>query len=64
MPTASMTKQHYVLIADAIRRLSPGILSPAAQALVALAFADRLEGTNPLFNRTKFLAACGTTTEN
>jgi len=49
-----MTRRDFELIADTIREL------PTTMRLrVALQFADNLRGTNPRFDRVRFLRACG-----
>ena len=65
------TKQHYKAIAEIIKDNQPEI-SPHApeselqegaikdyQRYVGLALADYFAGNNPLFDRQKFLEACG-----
>lgn len=54
-----MSRKDYELIARTIKMLY-GDLAKADRDLVANRFAEALVGTNPLFNRKRFLAACGT----
>lgn len=57
-----MTKKHYVMIADEIRRLrGAGVMSIADIALIELskALSEKLALDNPRFNRAKFLITCG-----
>ena len=56
---ATMTHQHYREIASIIRRMPTFAPSLRTQReSCANAFADGLAGTNPNFNRERFLAAC------
>ena len=60
MSKAFCTAKHFVLIADILNECG-------ASDEVAIAFADRLETTNPLFKRDMFITACGVengTTDN
>jgi hypothetical protein len=59
-----MTRKDYVLIAEVLKNsalinstnpFTGGYTYP----LLVAEFADALEGTNPLFNRARFLDACG-----
>lgn len=55
-----MTRKDYVLIAGVLNkfpRLDYGVESVLEE--LAEEMADALAGTNPLFNRAKFLDACG-----
>lgn len=55
-----MTRKDYVLIAGVLSkfpRLDYGVESVLEE--LAEEMADALAGTNPLFNRDKFLVACG-----
>ena len=49
-----MTRRDFQLIADTIRELPQTI-----RLRVALTFAENLRGTNPRFDRDRFLVACG-----
>lgn len=56
-----MTKKDFQMIADVLRVYADDG-DPAAESMhraICNRFADRLFATNPLFNRGKFLAACG-----
>lgn len=52
-----MTRRDFVLIARVIRNSSEVIDEMALEAL-AENFADELAGTNPNFDRDRFLSAC------
>ena len=52
-----MTRKDYVLIAQIIATAWHG--SAGMKADLANSFADKLESTNPRFNRERFLDACG-----
>lgn len=52
-----MTRKDYVLIAEVIATSWHG--NGELKFHLASNMADALEGTNPLFNRAKFLDACG-----
>lgn len=53
-----MQRRHFELIAETVRvRLVD--LSKVERQIVAEAFADSCGGTNPLFDRGRFLRACG-----
>jgi len=59
-----MTKKDYVLIAGAIKRARAYAISHNEQdadvgITIAHTLAYELANTNPLFDRTRFLAACG-----
>lgn len=55
----TLTRQHFVLIADTIRNL-PGIHDDHQRFTIAESFANRLGQTNPNFDRDRFmLAAAG-----
>lgn len=55
-----MTKKDFQLIADIIKAMPDFAPSLRAQKdACAKAFADKLATTNPLFDRKRFLAACG-----
>ena len=59
MPSPSFTKRHYRIIAAAIHAAFTNEFVPnAARVWAAGAAADALEGTNPLFDRVRFIAAC------
>ena len=57
-----MTKKDYELIAETINRLRVDFDNcgddTISLALVVDELADALEGTNPRFNRARFLSAC------
>jgi hypothetical protein len=57
----TMTRKDYQLIANAINELVSdfGKGETVAISLVADTLADALTATNPLFNRARFLTACG-----
>ena len=55
-----MSKKDFVLIADVINS-SRNTENNKLMDEVAVNFANRLKTTNPLFNRDKFLKACGVT---
>ena len=52
-----MTRKDYELIAQIIATAWHG--SAGMKADLANSFADKLESTNPRFNRERFLDACG-----
>jgi hypothetical protein len=57
-----MTRNDFELIARTIRDLQKpqyGYLKDSTRERVAEAFADMAAGTNPNFNRARFLEACG-----
>jgi len=49
-----MSKKHFVAIAEAIREIADN----RARRIAARALADCLRGTNPRFDRGRFLYAC------
>ncbi len=51
---ASMSRQHFQLIAQVIHNMN----GSKTRDQMAVAFAEALEKTNPNFNRTFFLNAC------
>lgn len=51
-----MSKKDYILIAQAI---ADTWCDSAAQLAIAEKIADRLADENPLFDKLRFLAACG-----
>jgi hypothetical protein len=53
-----MTRKDFKLIADVIRHADE-IADDMTLAAIAENLADALGTTNPLFNRAKFLDACG-----
>jgi hypothetical protein len=53
-----MTRKDFQLIADVIRN-SDEIADEMTLAAIADNLADALSTTNPLFNRAKFIDACG-----
>ena len=58
-----MTRKDFELIAKVIKELPPvDIYDVSGHKVVALIFANALATTNPLFNREKFLKACGVVT--
>ena len=59
---ATMTRQHFQLIADAIDEMFMGNTHWNRNLeQVAHKFADKLAETNPNFNRDRFLTAAGVT---
>ena len=59
-----MTKKHFKAIAEIISKTRADLInaSQSTEELsdnIAIEFADYLESQNPLFNRGKFLSACG-----
>jgi hypothetical protein len=52
-----MTRKDFQLIADTVGGMT--YLSETDRATIAHDFADSLANTNPLFDRARFLAACG-----
>jgi hypothetical protein len=53
-----MTRKYFEMIAQAVDSLTrDGIIHPAESIAVAFRFADAIEGTNPNFNRERFLEA-------
>lgn len=56
METRNMSKKDYNLIAQAI---ADTYCDSAAQLAIAEKIADRLADENPLFDKQRFLAACG-----
>lgn len=53
-----MSRQDFELIARTVK-LTYGTVTKAERNEIAVQFADALAGTNPRFNRPRFLAACG-----
>lgn len=53
-----MTKKDFLLIAATIKSYQPAFGAPDRHAL-ACHFAAALATTNPLFNRERFIRACG-----
>jgi hypothetical protein len=57
---AKMTHQHFRFIAEVIRKMPTHAATLRTQQVsTANSFADALDATNPMFDRTRFLAACG-----
>ena len=55
-----MTRKDYELIAGNIKAISNWEdITQETALLIALMFAEDLQGTNPRFNRETFLTACG-----
>ena len=59
-----MTRKDYVLIAEVLNNSAQShatnpFTGECMYKRLVEDFADALEGTNPLFNRAKFLDACG-----
>jgi len=56
-----MTKKDFTLIADVLYKQRPATDKNAITRWVIIcnAFATALQATNPLFNRSRFLDACG-----
>ena len=52
-----MSKKHFKALADMVKGLQ--ILKEDDRLIVALALADTCKEFNPLFNRSRFLEACG-----
>lgn len=50
-----MTRRDYILIADVVARTLRS--DESRRAIVALEFADALSGTNPRFDRRRFIEA-------
>jgi hypothetical protein len=62
----SMQRRHFELIAETIKRarFAPNVspfqgISEDAHSAIAREFAQSLKATNPQFNTSRFLAACG-----
>lgn len=55
--TATMEHRHFAVVASIVENL--GFLDAAQRKAVAYRFATELASTNPRFNRTRFLRACG-----
>lgn len=61
----TMTRQDFKLIAEVLKDSLPYEDSNSIEAergyheMICNAFADRLSSTNPNFDRTRFLKACG-----
>lgn len=51
----TLQRRHFKLIAETIADFG----YPADQRRLAAHFANKLAATNPLFNRARFLRACG-----
>jgi hypothetical protein len=63
----AMTRQHFQFIADVIRESNPPFKGTSKQIIreqMAEEFANELAGTNPNFDRVRFMAACQPTQEN
>ena len=54
----TMTRQHFALIAEAIKDCAEGGQLKDVEE-VAACFARKLHATDPAFNRERFLRACG-----
>lgn len=56
----SLQHRHFAVIAGIIASMPDHAATlRAAKRSVAMQFADKLAGTNPRFDRTRFLKACG-----
>jgi hypothetical protein len=59
-----MSRKDYILIAETIKALTsftttnPACDDAVRFSVIVNQFADALAGTNPRFNRSKFVAAC------
>lgn len=62
---SSMEHRHFATIAAILKELTPArdklSLSLTTHRYICRLFADRLATTNPRFDRSRFLAACGVT---
>lgn len=58
MANLKLQRRHYQFIADTIAEYRLAAIG-VPDADIALWFAMRLRGTNPGFNRSRFLEACG-----
>ena len=58
MANLRLQRRHYQFIADTIAEYRLASLG-MDDADIASWFADRLRGTNPGFDRTRFIVACG-----
>ncbi len=60
---ATMTRQHFQLIADVLRKTqednTPSGMTNELCSQIASTFANELAKTNPGFKRDRFLKACG-----
>lgn len=57
-----MTRRDFQLIAAALKKVAPTFIHPLARGqhdLTAYTLADALAGTNPKFDRARFLSASG-----
>jgi hypothetical protein len=58
-----MTKRNFELIASVLRSargdIADGLPAEVVVGRIADNFADELQGTNPRFDRDRFLRACG-----
>lgn len=56
-----MQHRHFATVATIIREMGEGAMpvSRAVHEMIAHHFAHRLSGTNPKFDRRRFLLACG-----
>lgn len=52
---SAMTKKDFIMIAAIIKDIG----DPTIRKFVALKFNDKLRTTNPLYDRAKFMKACG-----
>jgi hypothetical protein len=58
---SKLTRQDFQFIADVVKELAPLEGHVRTRNQVALAFANALGRTNPRFDKTRFLKACGVT---
>jgi hypothetical protein len=58
-----LTKKDYELIANVLNNFHNPFDSDDILIHVSRAMANKLENENPLFDRTKFLKACGVTND-
>lgn len=54
-----MQHRHFATVATIIKSLEDPSISKRDRHTLARHFADELAGTNPRFDRQRFLAACG-----
>lgn len=59
----TMQRRHFELIAETLKEYGDAFdgqpIRDAARQGMARMFADKLAATNPQFNRSRFLTACG-----
>jgi len=60
----TMTRKHFQAIADTIsRHCCDANVTPEEQRRLAESFSDLCASTNPRFNRSRFIEACGVSDE-